>query len=71
VLSEADMTDLKISLPENKMARLTEKAAAYGVSAEDLVLAGIEHVLESPEEEFERAVDYVLMKNEKLYRRLA
>jgi hypothetical protein len=71
VLSEADMTDLKISLPEDKMARLTEKASAYGVSAEDLVLAGIEHVLESPEVEFERAVDYVLMKNEELYRRLA
>ncbi len=68
---EADMTDLKIRLPEDKMARLTEKASACGVSAEDLVLAGIEHVLESPEEEFERAVDCVLMKNEELYRRLA
>jgi hypothetical protein len=71
VLSEADMTDLKISLPEDKLAKLREKAAAYGVTAEELVRVGIEHLLESPEEEFKRAVDYVLMKNEGLYQRLA
>ena len=71
MLSEADMTDLKISLPEDKMARLIERASTYRLSLEDLVLAGIEHLLESPEEEFEKAVDYVLMKNEELYRRLA
>jgi hypothetical protein len=35
------------------------------------VRAGIDHLLESSEEEFERAADYVLKKNEELYRRLA
>jgi hypothetical protein len=37
----------------------------------DLVRAGIDHLLASPEEEFEKAADYVLKKNEELYRRLA
>jgi antitoxin FitA len=70
-LSEADMSDLTISLPEDELAKLREKAATYGVSAEELVRAGIDHLLESPEEEFQRAADYVLKKNEELYRRLA
>ncbi|MEW6529299.1 MAG: DNA-binding protein [Thermodesulfobacteriota bacterium] len=65
------MTDLTISLPEETLAKLREKASAYGVRAEDLVRAGIDHLLESPKEDFEKAVDYVLKKNEELYRRLA
>ncbi len=65
------MTNITISLPEEKLAKLSEKAAVYGVTAEELARVGIEHLLESPEEEFNRAVDYLLMKNEGLYRRLA
>ena len=69
--NEAYMTDLTISLPEDKLAKLRERASAYGVSAEDLVRAGIDRLLESPEDDFRGAVDYVLKKNEELYRRLA
>jgi hypothetical protein len=65
------MIDLTISLPEETLAKLREKASAYGVRAEDLVRAGIDHLLTSPEGDFEKAVDYVLKKNEELYRRLA
>ncbi|MBM4328440.1 MAG: DNA-binding protein [Deltaproteobacteria bacterium] len=65
------MTDLAISLPEETVATLREKALAYGVRAEDLMRAGIDRLLASPEEDFEEAVDYVLERNEELYRRLA
>ncbi|MGO9118725.1 MAG: ribbon-helix-helix protein, CopG family [Desulfomonilaceae bacterium] len=65
------MTDLKISLPEDKMARLTEKASAYGISPEELVRASVDQLVEGPEAEFKKAADYVLKKNEQLYQRLA
>lgn len=65
------MTELRIHLSEDKLAKLKDRAATYGVTPEDLVRAGIDRLLESPEGEFERAADYVLKKNEELYRRLA
>ena len=58
------MTDITISLPEDTLAKLREKASMYGVSAEELVRAGIDRLLDSSEAEFEQAVDYVLRKNE-------
>lgn len=65
------MTELTIPLSEDKLVKLREKAAAYGVTAEELVRAGVDHLLEGPEEEFERAAEYVLKKNRDLYQRLA
>lgn len=65
------MTELTINLSEEKLVKLRERASSYGVSAEELVLAGIDRLLESPAEDFEKAADYVLKKNEELYRRLA
>ena len=65
------MNELTIRIPEEKLARLREKASACGVSAEELVRAGIDRLLAGPEEDFETAARYVLKKNEELYRRLA
>ncbi len=65
------MTDITITLPDERLAKLRERAAAYGVSAEELVRAGIDHLIGGPDEEFEKAADYVLKKNAELYRRLA
>ena len=65
------MTGITITLPEERLAKLRERAAAYGVSAEDLVRVTIDHLIGGSDEEFERAADYVLKKNEELYRRLA
>jgi hypothetical protein len=65
------MTDLTIELSEEMLTKLRERASAYGISPEDLVHAGINRILESPESEFKKAVDYILKKNEELYRRLA
>jgi hypothetical protein len=70
-LGEADMSELTISIAEEKLARLREKDSACGVSAEELVSAGIDRLLEGPDEDFERAAAYMLNKNEELYRRLA
>jgi predicted transcriptional regulator len=65
------MTTLTISLPEDRLQQLQERAAQLHVAPEDLVRASIEELLTRPAEEFQRAMTYVLKKNAELYRRLA
>jgi hypothetical protein len=52
-------------------ARLRERAAALGVSPEDLVRAAVMDLLARPEADFEEAVEHVLTKNRDLYDRLS
>jgi antitoxin FitA len=65
------MTTITIGLTDDRALRLKEMAARLGVSPEELVRVSIDELLARPDEEFERAVDYVLKKNAELYRRLA
>ena len=65
------MTDITISLSEERLTKLREKASTYGISTEDLVRASIDQLLAGPDEEFKRVTDHVLKKNEELYQRLA
>jgi predicted transcriptional regulator len=65
------MTTLTITLPEDLLQQLKERAAQLRVAPEELVRASIEELLTRPEEEFQRALSYVLNKNTDLYRRLA
>jgi antitoxin FitA len=65
------MTTLTISLSEDRLQQLKERAAQLRVAPEELVRASIEELLTRPEEEFQRALTYVLNKNAELYRRLA
>ena len=65
------MTTLTISLSEECLQQLTERAAQLRITPEELVRASIEELLTRPEEEFQRALTYVLNKNTELYRRLA
>jgi antitoxin FitA len=65
------MTTLTISLPEDRLQQLKERAAQLRVAPEELVRASIEELLTRPAEEFQRALTYVLNKNAELYQRLA
>ncbi len=48
------MTNVTISLPKEKPAKIRKKAALYGISAEALLPASIDPLLQSPDEEFDR-----------------
>ena len=65
------MNALTITLPDDRLLELQEKAARLYVSAEDLVRASIEELLTQPDEAFREALEYVLKKNARLYQRLA
>jgi hypothetical protein len=65
------MSTITITLPDERLAKLREAAVRYGVTPEDLARVGVEELLSRPDEAFQQAVDYVLRKNDELYRRLA
>ena len=65
------MTTITISLPDDHLQKLKEIATRFSVAPEELVRVSIEELLTRPEEDFRRALEYVLNKNAELYRRLA
>jgi len=65
------MASITISLPDNRVAKLKKIAHNFGVTPEDLVGMGIEEFLNRPEESFQQAMNYVLLKNKELYERLS
>ena len=65
------MTTITIALPDDRLQKLKEAATQLNVSPEELVRVSIEELLTRPEDTFLRTADYVLKKNDELYRRLA
>lgn len=60
-----------IDLSPSQAERLRQEAERLGLAPEELARAAIADLLATPDEEFTRAADRVLRKNEELYRRLA
>lgn len=65
------MHTITITIPDDRLGKLQETATRLGVSLEELILMGVEEILNQPEQTFQSAVDYVLKKNAELYKRLA
>ena len=65
------MTTITIPLSDDRQSRLRDLAAQAGVPPEEFLQIQVDRWLEAPDEAFEKAADYVLLKNAELYRRLA
>ena len=65
------MSILKITVSEERAARLEEKARRLQVTPEELLEASLEELAGRLDEEFQQVMERVLMKNAELYRRLA
>jgi len=65
------MTTITITLTDERLEKLKEIAMRFQVAPEELVRVSVEELLTRPEEDFKRALDYVLNKNAELYRQLA
>ncbi len=63
--------NLEIELPEQVAVRLAAAAERLCVSPEQLLTISVEEKLAQLEQEFDAASEYVLTKNDELYRRLA
>ncbi|HEY2993762.1 MAG TPA: DNA-binding protein [Methylomirabilota bacterium] len=62
---------LTIDLSTAQAERLRQEAERLGLAPEILARAAIADLLAVPGEDFKRAAEHVLRKNEELYRRLA
>jgi hypothetical protein len=62
---------ITIDLSEDQTRSLEATAERLGVPAERLAQAAVGDLLTRPQEDFQRAVEYVLDKNRGLYKRLA
>ena len=62
---------LTVDLPHDTMLKLKALASRHNMTPEELVRASVEELLASPEETFLETLDYVLKKNQELYKRLA
>jgi antitoxin FitA len=65
------MVQITVALTEARLQELEEVAVRLGVSVDTLVRVSVEELLAKPDESFRDPLDYVLKKNEELYRRLA
>lgn len=65
------MTTITIALPDDRLQKLQQIATLFQVAPEELVRVSVEELLSRPEEEFRKALEYVLQKNTELYQRLA
>jgi hypothetical protein len=65
------MSSITVSISEEQLLKLQDVAARFDLSPEDLVRVSLEDLLARPQEDFKTAVEYVLNKNDELYRRLA
>lgn len=65
------MKTFEVHLDEPIASRLAEVAGKLGLTPEELVRRCLEEKLARIEDEFVRAAEYVVEKNEELYRRLS
>ena len=65
------MSSITVELHPEQLLKLQHLADRLGTSVETLTRSIIEDLLTGPDEKFERAAEYVMRKNEELYRRLA
>lgn len=65
------MSNITIQLPDERMRQLQKLAHEANLPPEDLLRARVEEWLKEPSQDFLKAAQYVLKKNEELYRRLA
>lgn len=65
------MTTITIALPDERMEMLNEMSMKIGVTPEELLRANVEEWLDEQKSDMSQASEYVLDKNQELYRRLA
>ena len=54
----------------DRLLKLQQIATRLRISLEELILMGVEELVNQPDNAFPQAVDYVLQKNAELYQRL-
>ncbi len=65
------MASITIELSKDRLQRLETLAEKFNLRVQDLVRVTVEELLDRPDEEMAKTREYVLQKNQELYRRLS
>jgi predicted transcriptional regulator len=65
------VASITIDLSDSQLQKLQDLADVYGIAPEVLLKASLEDWINSQKSEFVDVANYVLTKNDELYRRLA
>lgn len=65
------MVTITVTLSEDRLQKLQDLAAQFRIAPEELLRVSVEELIARPQADFQKAIDYVLKKNNELYKRLA
>lgn len=65
------MRTISIEVSEETAEALEQRAERLGIEVEDLLREGLVDILSRDDKEFLQAAEYVIRKNDELYRRLS
>lgn len=65
------MVTITVTLSEDRLQRLQNLAKQFNIPMEELLRVSFEEFVARPQEDFQKALEYVLEKNKELYQRLA
>lgn len=65
------MVTITVTLSEDRLQKLQNLARQFNIPAEELLRVSFEEFIARPQEDFQKALEYVLEKNKEIYKRLA
>jgi antitoxin FitA len=65
------MITITVTLSEDRLQKLQDLAKQFNIPMEELLRVSFEELVARPQEDFQKALEYILDKNKDLYQRLA
>jgi predicted transcriptional regulator len=65
------MVTITVTLSEDRLQKLQRLAKQFNIPTEELLRVSLEELIARPQEDFQKALKYVLEKNKELYKKLA
>lgn len=65
------MVTITVTLSEDRLQKLQNLAKQFNIPMEELLRVSLEELVARPQEEFQKALEYVLKTYKELYKRLA
>jgi len=65
------MVTVTVRLSEDRLQKLQNLAKQFNIPVEELLRVSLEELVARPQEDFQKALEYVLEKNKDLYKILA
>ncbi len=65
------MVTITVTVSEDRLQKLQDLAKQFNIPTEELLRVSLEELIARPQEDFQKALEYVLETYKELYKRLA